>query len=269
LSASTFELTSESGEHVAVEPRTDLVDAFELVPEHDLEPSTRYVLKVMPAVGAALELSFTTGTERSAPPAEPSVRLLRYRFNQPEESSCSPSRAADCLSFSPDVPLLVKTRFPGGYDSSFLDLATESRFMAGNMECYVFQSRAPSGALSDPLELCRADFPELELVGSEDIACTEDGLMQDGALVKSSTPASPSESPNAAGDDSVAGSEHDAGDVVSQLPASSFDEPSSDESAAETSSGCALAAVPGSLGQSSFVLAGLALGLGVARRRRR
>jgi hypothetical protein len=193
---SPLELIDEAG---AVTP-LELTDGggswlFESVPRAALLPRTRYVLRTTEPLSAdgELRLSFTTGDgPLTTLPEPPSVEIEHYLLELPDR--CGPSAHGTCLAFAePAAGFYIAARPFQQAEPHFRDvyLARKPWFfdIAGidqhGHDCIEFRTRAPNGALSDPINRCRGDGPLYEIAGSSAVACTAAGITARGQLVSS------------------------------------------------------------------------------------
>jgi hypothetical protein len=202
--APVFELTSASGQTVAVSLRASFTWSFELVPETELQPLTLYTLhgRWLPqgsATEATASLSFTTGSgPLSGSVASLQASMEHYVFAIGSLSSCDPPRTGTCVSipagvavklthidsygqeigsgYSPEgepIGLLARTPF-------FINLSGVEQ--GTNFECAKLSVRSANGSVGEPVVLCGLDAPTYQLRGSTVIGCTPEGLTHDGRL---------------------------------------------------------------------------------------
>jgi MYXO-CTERM domain-containing protein len=208
----TFELTTASGDTVAVELQHRLWSHVELVPARELAPLTTYTLKgrwTASAPGgsdASGTVSFTTGAGPvSGAPAAPVASMRHYRLHGGESTSCDLPPVGTCVAlpvgqlvqvtYLDDVGQEIGVPSESGSPPQFGSLAGGPFFddLAGidqgtNFECVVLRTRAANGRLSPPTVVCGDDAPLYELRGRPDIACTPEGLTHAGELVLASEP---------------------------------------------------------------------------------
>jgi hypothetical protein len=185
-----FSLTSSTGDSIGIKANATYQGTFELTPDHPLEPSTKYTLLATLA-GATPSVAFTTGSGPvSSAPLPPSARLQHYQFGQPLQNDCSPWAAGTCVAVANGLPVEAVDIDQLGQDAPFRYLYTTSWFenLSGIDQgtpdvCVRLRSRAANGTFSTPVVLCGAGAPLSTIRGSEQIACTPNGITQDGALV--------------------------------------------------------------------------------------
>ena len=200
-----FELSSASGEAIALAPRQSQVWHFELVPSMPLQPNTRYTLRGQwtrdtgPAAAVDLSLSFTTGDgPLLATPPVPIASMQHYTLTDATLSSCDLPRSGTCLAHPTDAFV----------EHFYLDLINDPSIYAGTFgvqgpylyrqaawtnlsgidqgtpyQCVRLRTRAADGTYSDPVVLCGKDAPMYRLAGSAALTCTAQGLVHDGQVV--------------------------------------------------------------------------------------
>jgi len=194
--AAQFVLISPSGDEIRTSVARSHVWTLQFTPEKQLEPNTTYTLRgTWPAQTFDASLVFTTGAgPLAALPPAPVARLQHYQFVDTPLSSCSPARTGSCISFAVGLPVEatpIESARDAGFgfgpqaylfhDPFFFDLAG---IMQGTpADCMRLRTRAPNGRMSDPTMLCRGDGSLLALIRSDKIACTPQGLTQDGELI--------------------------------------------------------------------------------------
>ncbi|HYQ02362.1 MAG TPA: Ig-like domain-containing protein [Polyangiaceae bacterium] len=192
LNDATFSLTSATGEAMVARATTAQLDTYELRFEQELQPNTTYTLvtdvpdPVAEAQVRSLSLTFTTGGGPvSTAPAKPEGSLQHYQFASQPRSSCSPSGQGTCVAVS-GLPVESSEIDEFGQDNS-VSLYTEPWFtnLSGinqgtNFRCVKLRTRAPNATYSEPLVLCGEGAPLITIRGSENIACTSQGITQDG-----------------------------------------------------------------------------------------
>lgn len=228
--ASVFELVDDEGSVTPLEiGGGGGVSFVELVPPADLAPRTRYTLRTTKehSMDNGLQLSFTTADGPLAtPPEPPSANLEHYSLISDEPTSCSPWPAATCISISDSKPGVyveeVELDAEGNIRSPYVYLFNGSMFtdIAGidqgtSFDCVELRTRAPNGVFSDSVTLCRQDGELFDLRGSEDIACTPQGITQDGNLMNALPPAADAAEPTGSSASSA-----DADESLSEQPAS-------------------------------------------------
>lgn len=189
-------LVSADGEEIALTVESNSVNVFEIVPHRTLEPNTEYTLSATlntsrDGTGESKvdQITFTTGAGAFAgTPEPPDALLVHYRFQESASGSCH-SDTGTCVAFQPGLPVLAE--FGGATDSYLYDASYFSNLSGINQgtpyECVILRTRALDASLSEPVELCRRDGPSYLLGGSTNIACTPEGLTQDGELVTGDT----------------------------------------------------------------------------------
>jgi MYXO-CTERM domain-containing protein len=202
-----FELTSASGQTIAVTTRQSHVWHFELVPAAGLAPLTRYTLKGRwrsdrPSADVELSLSFTTGDGpvREAPKA-PAASMQHYTLRPGPLTSCDLPAHGTCVAHGADGFVehfdldLVNdpAPYPGtfGAQGSYLYERGAWTHLTDNhldkpYKCVRLRTRAANGTYSEPVVLCEKDAPHYQLIGSPALACTAEGLAQDGKVVTGS-----------------------------------------------------------------------------------
>ena len=166
---------------------------FELAPRAALLPRTHYLLRTTESLSedGELRLSFTTGDgPLTTLPEPPSVEIEHY-FSESIGDSCSPEPHGSCLRFAEQAAgFYIEARPYLQAEPHFGDvyLARKPWFfditgVENRLDCIEFRTRAPNGALSDPIERCRADGPLYEIAGPSNIACTAGGITQKGQLL--------------------------------------------------------------------------------------
>ena len=195
LPAAQFVLVSPSGDEIRTTVARSHVWTLQFTPEKQLEPHTTYTLRGT-WTGQTFDatLVFTTGAgPLAASPPAPVARLQHYQFVDTPLTSCSPPKTGSCISFAVGLPVEatpIESARDAGFgfgpqaylfhDPFFFDLAG---VMQGTpADCMRLRTRAPNGKMSDPTMLCRGDGPLLAL-RSDKIACTPQGITQDGELI--------------------------------------------------------------------------------------
>jgi len=284
LSGAEFTLTSSDGESIAAQPASAQVGILELRFEEGLQPSTTYTLLAKLARPAgpnyveSLELSFTTGAGPvSAPPAPPQASLQSYRFAPRFSSSCEPWTEGTCVAVSSALPVEETRVDESGRDLEYVYLHREpwfTQFTEGGPRCVRLRTRAANATYSSTVVHCGADAPLFTLCGSQRIACTSQGITQDGAplpaLRDGSGGASAASSCAEQGGGHDAASAGDSGSSGSESGGAAPDTSTPDASASgappKAQGGCNLAASP--QGSSNVTLSAL-LALAVLARCRR
>jgi hypothetical protein len=216
----SFELSSAAGQSVPLTKSSGGGWYIELRPSQDLDPSTRYVLRASgESDEAPLQIEFTTGDgPLSEIPAPPAIGLQHYTLRSFTPTTCSPWENGTCVSFpdASDGVFVEATHFVSGVDNSddgYLYVSRDPWFIniAGlpdqgtPWDCVRFRNRAANGSLSEPTVRCREDGELVAIVGSEDIACTSQGITQDGLpLGEPSVETTPLSTPDSL-DDSAGG----------------------------------------------------------------
>lgn len=187
----TFTLTAQDGTVIDVTPRVADWWNYELVPAQPLEPHTTYVLHaewpgptaLMPATA---DVHFVTGDgPLTTPPAPPSGRLIHYKLDEENRTSCSPELVGTCISVADDDAIILATYIDSagqtqdtsyGHRGSYFGTNISGQMQGTPDQCVQLRTRALNGTLSDPLELCGMSFPIMEIHGTEQIECTSAGL---------------------------------------------------------------------------------------------
>jgi len=186
----TFTLTAQDGTVVDVTARVADWWNYELVPAQPLAPHTTYVLHaewpgptaLMPATA---DVHFVTGDgPLTTPPAPPSGRLIHYKLDEENRTSCSPELVGTCISVADDDAIILATYIDSagqtqdtyGHRGSYFGINISGQMQGTPDQCVQLRTRALNGTLSDPLELCGMNFPVMEIHGTEDIECSSAGL---------------------------------------------------------------------------------------------
>lgn len=199
LTGATFSLASSTGDMLTVEASIVHSSMVDLRLEKTLQPNTTYTLTAIAKVPRSsdtdlvdktLTVTFTTGAGPvAAVPDPPQALLQHYQFAQPPTSSCSPSQKGTCVAVSTGLPVEVIETTADGTESTrlFAPLYIEPRFTElATDSCLELRTRAPNATYSSPLVLCASDAPVFTISGSENIACTAQGITQDGAQLPTS-----------------------------------------------------------------------------------
>jgi MYXO-CTERM domain-containing protein len=202
-----FELSSESGEAIAVGPRQSHVWHIELVPSAPLAPGTRYTLRgrwlsLRLSTPVDLSLSFTTGDGplQTAPPV-PIASMQHYTLTKAALSSCDLPRTGTCVAHPTDTFVehfyLDLVNDPSAYAGTF---GVQGPYLYGQSawtdlsgidqqtpyQCVRLRTRAADGTYSEPVVLCGKDAPLYRIEGSAMPTCTAQGLAHEGHLVTAS-----------------------------------------------------------------------------------
>lgn len=184
--SSSFTLRSSSGELVRVTPVRTFVWSIELIPERELEPNTAYTLEATlePFQGPTtiVMVDFHTGAERAAAPSVPTDSFLQhYRLAGGDKTSCSPPAAGTCIAFTRGtMTATFVDEFDQEHEPAYLYSHPTFTNLSGidqgtNFKCVKLRERAKNGVVSEPLELCGAGAPVVELEGDK-VACTVQGV---------------------------------------------------------------------------------------------
>jgi hypothetical protein len=191
LASAGFSIESASGSVVAVAQRMPFVWHFELVPETELEPHTEYTVRAtLPATDGAqtptpVAVSFVTGAGRFAgDPAPPDARMQHYHATVSAQTSCDPPTDGSCIFFSPGMTVEVTNE---GDNIPYLYFGPWMTNLSGVNQgtpwtCATLRTRAPSGAFSAPVNVCREHAETVRLTSLRDLECTENGIRQGGVL---------------------------------------------------------------------------------------
>jgi len=185
----SFVLRSASGALIEVTPVRNFQWSIELIPERELEPNTAYTIEATieadnggPTVVAA---GFRTGAERAAAPSVPTDAFLEhYRFPKGIGNSCSREPTGTCVAFT-GAPIAASfiDEFNQEHTPAYLFSHPTFTNLSGidqgtNFSCIKLRGRAKNGVLSEPVELCGAGAPLVELE-SDHVACTAQGVIGD------------------------------------------------------------------------------------------
>ena len=180
-------LTDQDGAVIALRAEKTFAQAAEIFPAEALLPSTTYTLTAEFGSPVALTdtVTFATGTGPfSGTAPQPRASLQHYRFDHEPRSSCSPAATGSCLLLPKNVP--VRVEYAGTKlllrESWFTHFSSHTEGVP--TDCVTVDVRAPNGTYGPPRQLCGAGAAEVSLEGSEDIACTSEGITQQGALVE-------------------------------------------------------------------------------------
>ena len=285
LAEATFELSSATGETIAVTAQMTFSSHFELIPSSELEPSTEYTIRATFApreaqqTGVEVSLSFTTGSgPLTEAPAPPDVKMQHYHAEM-NGTSCDPATDGSCLFFPSGTAVAITQ--PG--DSSPMSRLTFDPWwdnLSGVNQgtpwtCVTLRSRAIDGTLSDPVDVCRDEAETVNLPTTSGLRCTEDGVFIPPGGTGGTGGSDAGGSAGTGGSSGTSGS--DAGGTSAggasaggaQTGGTSAGAPDDDESRTVVTEGCGCR-VPGTSNPSSS--AWFALGaslLALARRRRR
>jgi hypothetical protein len=193
-----FTLTSSAGDAIVAQAAARQLYTVDLELEKTLQPNTTYTLVASLDAPSGYHLTdsvtFTTGAgPASAVPAPPQAFLQHYQFDQPRASSCSPMAEGTCVAVTgglaiEETPL---DEFGQEWRSVYLHRGPWFTNLSGinqgtGLRCVKLRTRGANAVYSSPVELCGAEAPLFTLRGSERIACTSQGMTQDGALVTAS-----------------------------------------------------------------------------------
>jgi hypothetical protein len=178
-SLGSFQLTSESGDVVALTAKQTYGWSFELFAGRQLEPQTTYTLTL--AESSLDPLVFTTGDGPVvATPEPPQASLTHYKL-QGLLTSCDPQPTGTCVGVAAGLPVVARELGVVGNVETTLHLYTDSwrTDLTGEngLTCVRLWSRAPNGSLSASVDLCGDEAPQVELEPRE-LACTATGIPQ-------------------------------------------------------------------------------------------
>ena len=266
-------LTSSEGDVLVARTAAAQLRTIELTLGEALQPNTQYTLEA--TLNAfedtdpveTLTLTFTTAAGPvSAPPAPPQGFLRQFQFAVRPKSSCDLGEYGTCVVLSSGFPVEATYIDASGQESPYVFLYREpwitdlTGISSHSASCVKLRARGANAIYSLPVVFCGADAPTFTIRGSEKIACTSQGLTQDGALVTSSA-GGPSESPSGGSDQGGSdqgGSEQGGSDQVDAR-----------ESPSETSTSCSCGLAPGGKQANAALSALFALALAVRLRRTR
>lgn len=190
----TAVLTSSTGQTIGVHvelshptSETAYPSTEKLTPEAALEPNTVYTLGLSwtTEVGpGSWEIRFTTGAgPYIGTPAPPTGAFLQhYRIELRDPTSCSPHPQGTCVALPEGLE--VETRYISelGKDvSANLRRGSHWTNLTGieqgtPYDCVELRTRAPNGALSEPVVLCGDEAEFVELTEESQVVCTAEGI---------------------------------------------------------------------------------------------
>jgi hypothetical protein len=191
-----FSLETEAGEPVAVTVGGAQVGHFEIAPGAPLAPNTKYRVRgtwqgFAPGEVFTDELTFTTGAgPRSGVVPPPVAALTNLEWMQDPYSSCSPEEYRTCVALADEsafVEIVMIDSFGQPHDyqpyatqgSIFETSLNPTTEQHTNFVCVQLRTRASDGAFSEPVKLCGADAPVVQLKGPDvlSVDCGKGGLV--------------------------------------------------------------------------------------------
>ncbi|HEY6562096.1 MAG TPA: Ig-like domain-containing protein [Polyangiaceae bacterium] len=168
---------------------------FTLMPLARLEPNTAYVIEAtlpsrIPNETVVDTVTFTTGAGPAAPAEKPQDVFLQNFFLVGAIDSCDPIPGT-CVAI-PAGQRLHATRTnifgqgdtsPELWDSSRFSILTQGSIGGAPAGCVSFRTRAANGLLSEPVVRCVAGAPTLAVNAEANLACTSNGITENGRVV--------------------------------------------------------------------------------------
>jgi len=179
--------TASSGESIEASVEQPYIRTYTVTPRAALEPNTTYTVQIAEGAEAPHEpwtIAFTTGAGPFANTVSaPEDAFLRhYRLMPPFDDLCGPPQNGTCVAVPEGIQ--VEARFIddlGQTHEPYLHHGAYFTNLSGidqgtNFECVELRTRAPNGAISDPVVLCGDDAESVDVDDASLLACTAEGI---------------------------------------------------------------------------------------------